>query len=85
MLSSVLLSVALGAVSVFSVPTISAKGAKLFTSDGNQFFIKGKIFSTVLCHPCNANSYSAGKALPTSLLMTIHWPTQASALSMRPS
>lgn len=23
------------------LPTISAKGAKLFTSDGNQFYIKG--------------------------------------------
>ena len=25
-----------------AVPTISAKGSKFFTSDGAQFFIKGK-------------------------------------------
>lgn len=28
---------------VHAVPTISAKGSKFFTSDGNQFFIKGRI------------------------------------------
>ena len=26
----------------FALPTIQAKGSKLFTSDGNQFFIKGQ-------------------------------------------
>jgi hypothetical protein len=27
---------------VHAVPTISTKGSKFFTSDGNQFFLKGK-------------------------------------------
>jgi hypothetical protein len=27
---------------VSAIPTITAKGAKLFTSDGKQFYIKGK-------------------------------------------
>lgn len=26
---------------VHAIPTISTKGAKFFTSDGNQFFLKG--------------------------------------------
>lgn len=26
---------------VLAIPTITAKGAKFFTSDGDQFFIKG--------------------------------------------
>jgi len=28
--------------SVAAIPTISIKGAKFFTSDGNQFYIKGQ-------------------------------------------
>lgn len=27
---------------VVGIPTISIKGSKLFTSDGNQFFVKGE-------------------------------------------
>lgn len=27
---------------VNGIPTISTKGSKLFTSDGNQFYVKGK-------------------------------------------
>lgn len=30
------------ATGVNGIPTISAKGSKFFTSDGNQFFVKGK-------------------------------------------
>lgn len=26
---------------ILAIPTISAKGSKFFTSDGNQFFLKG--------------------------------------------
>lgn len=26
---------------VYAIPTISVKGSKFFTSDGNQFFLKG--------------------------------------------
>jgi 1,3-beta-glucanosyltransferase GAS1 len=29
---------------VAAVPTISAVGSKFFTSDGNQFFVKGRSF-----------------------------------------
>lgn len=28
---------------IFAISTISVKGSKLFTSDGSQFYIKGKI------------------------------------------
>jgi hypothetical protein len=27
-----------------AIPTISIKGSKFFTSDGNQFFVKGEHF-----------------------------------------
>ena len=41
---SVLLTLLLAVVSsVTAIPTIEAKGSKLFTSDGQQFFIKGMI------------------------------------------
>jgi hypothetical protein len=30
---------------VHAIPTISTKGAKFFTSDGNQFFVKGRVSS----------------------------------------
>jgi hypothetical protein len=30
-------------VSVLGIPTISTKGSKFFTSDGNQFYIKGML------------------------------------------
>jgi len=39
---SLVLPLLLQAVGVLSLPTIEAKGSKLFTSDGNQFFIKGE-------------------------------------------
>ena len=29
-------------VTVNAIPTLTAVGSKFFTSDGNQFFIKGK-------------------------------------------
>ena len=31
---------------VHAFPTLTAKGSKFFTSDGNQFFLKGKLTST---------------------------------------
>jgi hypothetical protein len=31
--------------SVTAIPTITAKGAKLFTSDGKQFYNKGNLLS----------------------------------------
>jgi len=30
---------------VHAIPTITTKGAKFFTSDGNQFFLKGMLSS----------------------------------------
>jgi len=37
-----------------AIPTITTKGAKFFTSDGNQFFLKGMVnFSS--CTSCARN------------------------------
>lgn len=37
-----------------AIPTISTKGSKFFTSDGNQFFIKGTRCSLYLQSPLSA-------------------------------
>jgi hypothetical protein len=29
---------------VLAIPTITQKGSKFFTSDGNQFYIKGTVY-----------------------------------------
>lgn len=34
---------------VHAIPTITAKGSKFFTSDGNQFFLKG-MSSSLACY-----------------------------------
>ena len=46
-----LLFLVLGLVAciVHAIPTITAKGSKFFTSDGNQFFLKGML-SSAACH-----------------------------------
>jgi hypothetical protein len=44
MLLSILFAFLLGLVS--AIPTISTKGSKFFTSDGNQFFLKGMLDDT---------------------------------------
>jgi hypothetical protein len=41
MLRSVAACALVGAVAVDAIATISAKGSKFFTSDGNQFYVKG--------------------------------------------
>lgn len=41
MLRSVAACALVGAVAVNAIATISAKGSKFFTSDGNQFYVKG--------------------------------------------
>ena len=41
MLRSVAGCALVGAVAVDAIATISAKGSKFFTSDGNQFYVKG--------------------------------------------
>lgn len=43
---SVLLASALVASSVNAIDTISVKGSKFFTEDGNQFFVKGMQMNT---------------------------------------
>jgi hypothetical protein len=35
---------------VDAVPTISTKGAKFFTSEGNQFFVKGAFLNIYQSH-----------------------------------
>jgi hypothetical protein len=39
---SALLYALAGLAAVNAIPTIEVKGSKLFTSDGDQFFIKGE-------------------------------------------
>jgi hypothetical protein len=41
-LATLALAVTAGLSCVNAIPTISAKGSKFFTSDGNQFYVKGK-------------------------------------------
>lgn len=41
MLRSVVACALAGAVAVNAIATISAKGSKFFTSDGDQFYVKG--------------------------------------------
>jgi hypothetical protein len=43
--TNMLLSIRLGSLLslVSAIPTISTKGSKFFTSDGNQFFLKGML------------------------------------------
>jgi hypothetical protein len=42
-LATVALAIASLTASVGAIPTIEAKGSKFFTSDGNQFYVKGKL------------------------------------------
>lgn len=52
MLRSLVACVLAGAAAVAAIPTISAKGSKFFTSDGNQFYVKGSYAgSCTIC--CN--------------------------------
>ncbi len=43
--ASFLLAALAGLSTVNAIPTISVKGSKFFTSDGNQFYVKGKYFT----------------------------------------
>ena len=43
MLRSIAACALVGAVAVDAIATISAKGSKFFTSDGNQFYVKGML------------------------------------------
>jgi len=49
MLSLVALGLLAGQA-VNAIPTITAKGSKFFTSDGNQFYLKGTlVFTKITC------------------------------------
>ncbi|TKA80727.1 hypothetical protein B0A49_01144 [Cryomyces minteri] len=56
------------AASVTAIPTISAKGSKLFTSDGHQFFIKGIAYQLSPDDPLIDNTQCK---LDASLMSTI--------------
>jgi hypothetical protein len=52
MLRSVAACALAGAVAVNAIATISAKGSKFFTSDGNQFYVKGM---PIHLHACTSS------------------------------
>jgi hypothetical protein len=41
MLATLALALTAAVAGVNAIPTISAKGSKFFTSDGDQFYVKG--------------------------------------------
>jgi hypothetical protein len=43
-LTGLALSAIAGLTGVNAIPTISVKGSKFFTSEGNQFYVKGKFW-----------------------------------------
>ncbi|KAF2663944.1 1,3-beta-glucanosyltransferase gel3 precursor [Microthyrium microscopicum] len=62
---------------VFGIPTISVKGSKFFTSDGNQFFVKGIAYQLVPEDPlidgtqCTADA-NLMKTLGTNAIRVYH-------------
>lgn len=63
MLHHTLLALALGALTA-AVPTIEVKGSKFFTSDGNQFYVKGIAYQLVSDDPLvNTKQCSADASL----------------------
>lgn len=49
MLRSIAACALAGAAAVAAIPTISVKGSKFFTSDGDQFYVKGRQAPATLC------------------------------------
>jgi hypothetical protein len=68
MLRSVLTCALAGLTAVHAIPTISAKGSKFFTSDGNQFYVKGIAYQLV---PDDPLIDATQCALDASLMKTI--------------
>ncbi|KAJ9620204.1 hypothetical protein H2203_007969 [Taxawa tesnikishii (nom. ined.)] len=56
MRSTIILSAAALATSVTAIPTISTKGSKFFTSNGNQWFVKGIAYQLVPDDPLIDNN-----------------------------
>lgn len=46
-----------GLAAVHAIATIETKGAKLFTSEGDQFFVKGMCFLSFLFPSCTIAHY----------------------------
>jgi hypothetical protein len=63
-----------------AIPTITAKGAKFFTSDGNQFFLKGLLFSSASVMLATNHPH---KASPTNSCRTTLSSTMTNALAMQ--
>lgn len=68
MLRSVLTCALAALATVNAIPTISAKGSKFFTSDGNQFYVKGIAYQLV---PDDPLIDATQCALDASLMKTI--------------
>lgn len=79
MVNKSLIALALGTVAS-AISTISVKGSKFFTSDGNQFYVKGKSIATHISYSgCEADN---NQALPTSLLLTTRLSTRRNVVRM---
>jgi hypothetical protein len=63
-----------------AIPTITAKGSKFFTSDGNQFFLKGML--SFLVYSATLRTDFPHKALLTSSCLKTHSSTTTSAPAM---
>jgi hypothetical protein len=63
---------ALAAAAVNALPTISAKGNKFFTSDGDQFFVKGQFFFSFWEDSSRNYMYSGPVWGRVALLVSIH-------------
>jgi hypothetical protein len=53
MRSAILSCLLAGLATISAIPTVSVKGSKFFTSDGDQFFIKGSHSSQTQLFPAN--------------------------------
>lgn len=66
-----------GLAVVNAIPTISVKGSKFFTSDGDQFFVRGKH----LLHPIQLTTLTKLQELPISSSPTTRSSTTRNASS----